>query len=70
MHHSYRVKFPAQAKATSSAPVRASRRARSVHMIQGNRRGGRDDSGLPLVTAIIATLEGSRVVHIRRVHSR
>ena len=70
VHQSYRVAFPAQARAASSAAVHASRRERSMHMIQGSTRTAKDDSGLPLVTAIIATLEGSRVVHIRRVHSR
>ena len=67
---SYRMVFPAQAGATSSAPVRASRRARSMHMIHGSTRSGKHDRGGPRMTAIIATLEGNRVVHLRRVHSR
>jgi len=70
IHQSYRVVFPAQARATSSAPVQASRRARSVHLVQGSSRTDKDARGLPQASAIIATLEGSRVVHIRRVHSR
>jgi hypothetical protein len=67
---SYRVAFPTQARAATSAPVRASRRQRSVHVIQGSTRSGRGGGGPPRLTAVIATLEGSRVVHIRRVHSR
>jgi hypothetical protein len=69
-HQSYRVSFPAQARSASPAPVQARRRRRSLHVIQGSTRGDRDGSGLPLTTAIIATLEGDRIVHIRRVHSR
>jgi len=69
IHQAYRVRFPAQARETSPAPVLASRRVRTVHMIQGRTR--RDDDGKPpAISAIIATLEGSRVVHVRRVHSR
>ncbi|HSW26688.1 MAG TPA: hypothetical protein VLJ62_28295, partial [Burkholderiaceae bacterium] len=68
-HLSYRVVFPAMARATSSSPVQASRRARSVHMIQGSTRSDGDGTA-PRSSAIIATLEGNQVVHIRRVHSR
>jgi hypothetical protein len=70
VHQAYRVQFPAPARAASSPAQRKSRRERSVHLLQGTRRRARDDSGLPLTTAIIATLEGRRVVHLRRVHSR
>jgi hypothetical protein len=70
VHQSYRVVFPAPAKAATSSPVQASRRARSVYMIQGRTRTANHDGALPQSSAIIATLEGSRVVHIRRVHSR
>jgi hypothetical protein len=70
VHQSYRVVFPAPARAATSLPVQASRRARSVYMIQGRTRTDNDDGAPPRSSAIIATLEGNRVVHIRRVHSR
>jgi len=70
VHQSFRVVFPASSRATGSSPVQASRRARSVYMIQGSTHSDRDDRAPPRSSAIIATLEGNRVVHIRRVHSR
>jgi hypothetical protein len=69
VYQAYRVKFPAPAKATSSKQVQSLRRERSVHMVKGTARQGAGPSQ-PVVTAIIATLEGQRVVHLRRVHSR
>ncbi len=66
---SYRVRFPAEAARAASASTRASRRERTIHVVQG-RTGGEGPLRRPQLTAIIATLEHGRVVHIRRVHSR
>jgi len=66
---SYRVRFPAEADRASSAGTRSSRRERTIHVVQG-RTGGGGERRRPQLTAIIATLERGRVVHIRRVHSR
>ena len=64
----YRVRFPAEAASASSADVRARRRERTIHVVQG--RTADTAQRRPQLTAIIATLERGRVVHIRRVHSR
>jgi hypothetical protein len=66
---SYRVKFPAEASRGSSAGTRSSRRERTIHVVQGRTGGARGLRG-PQLTAIIATLERGRVVHVRRIHSR
>ena len=68
-YHSYRVKFPAEANQASSAGTRTSRRERTIHVVQG-RTGSEGDLRRPRLTAVIATLERGRIVHIRRVHSR
>ena len=66
---SWNVKFPAGALAPSSTEVRAARRSRSMHAVIGTR--GPAKPGQPRnVSAIIATVEGRKIVHIRRIHSR
>jgi Peptidase family C25 len=66
---SYRVRFPAEAARGSSAHTRTSRRERTIHVVQGP-VGGEGLLRRPQMTAIIATLEHGKMVHIRRVHSR
>lgn len=70
----WRVEFPAGAAREMPAGVAASRAQRSIHAVSGRRvatSASTDDVRAPrAVTAIIATLEGDRVVHVRRVHSR
>jgi hypothetical protein len=65
----YRVEFPAAARDIALAAVRESRRVRSIHLAIGTTGPGAGGKSRR-VTAIIATLEGSRIVHLRRVHSR
>jgi hypothetical protein len=66
---SWTVKFPAESGARVSADIRASRRARSMHAVIGTT--GSEIPGVGRsVLAIIATLEGRKIVHVRRVHSR
>jgi len=67
-HLAYRVAFPSGAKAVSSPEIESSRRARTVHVLKGRR--AQADDGNPAWTALIATVEGREVVHLRRVHSR
>jgi hypothetical protein len=66
---SYQVVFPAAADASVTPVVRQTRRQRRVHVLKGV-TGGAQALGLPRLSALIATLEGGRVVHLRRVHSR
>jgi hypothetical protein len=63
---SFRVKFPGTARVPELAKVRAERSDRWIHMVLGTRRV----TGKSAVTAIIATMEGRKIVHVRRVHSR
>jgi hypothetical protein len=48
------------------AKVRDKRSDRWIHLVLGTRRV----TGRAAVTAIIATMEGRKIVHVRRVHSR
>jgi hypothetical protein len=71
----WRVEFPAGAARDMPAGIGASRGLRSIHAISGRRTAAETTSGSDArapraVTAIIATLESDRVVHVRRVHSR
>ncbi len=71
---SWDVRFPAGALTLMSttqisANVRAARRSRSMHAVIGT--SGPDKPGKTrTVSAIIATVEGRKIVHIRRIHSR
>jgi hypothetical protein len=64
----YRVKFPGQTGLEDRPEAGARRRERTVHVLLGSGPG--DSAQRPRKVAIIATMEGSRVVHIRRIHSR
>jgi hypothetical protein len=70
----WRVVFPPGAARELPTGVGASRAARSIHAVSGRRAPaaiiGEARRAPRAVTAIIATLEGDRVVHLRRVHSR
>ena len=65
---SFRVRFPSTARLPEMASVRHSRSERWIHMLIGGRKASREGSGA--VTAIIVTMEGRQIVHVRRVHSR
>jgi hypothetical protein len=62
---SYRVIFP-PAPTAALARMRRGQRPRSIHVV----RGQRGQAGAGAVTAIIATVEAGRIIHVRRVHSR
>lgn len=61
---SYKVVFPGGPVAPEIGRVRAEQRGRAVYVMLGER------GSHSAVTAVIATVEGSRIVHVRRVHSR
>jgi hypothetical protein len=69
VYRSYRVQFPVEARTVSAASIEASRRQRTIHVVLGGMQRAAGVEG-PLLTAIIATVEGRRIVHLRRVHSR
>jgi Peptidase family C25 len=66
---SWKIRFPHSALGTLSPSAQSALSKRSIHAVIGHIA-----SGLPVparaVTAIIATVEGQRVLHVRRVHSR
>jgi hypothetical protein len=66
---SFRVRFPSTARMPEMANVRTDRSDRWIYIAIGNRKpqGERSESA---VTAIIVTMEGRQIVHVRRVHSR
>lgn len=70
----WRIAFPPGAGRALPPGVGASRAARSIHAVTGRRAAAAtatDGLRAPRgIVAIIATLEGDRVVHLRRVHSR
>jgi hypothetical protein len=66
---SFRVRFPGTAKVPEMAYARTKRTDRWIHMAIGGRKS-RGEGSASAVTAIIVTMEGRQIVHIRRVHSR
>jgi hypothetical protein len=66
---SFRVRFPTTAGLPEMSKVRTKRSHRSIHMLIGGRPVSRQGSA-HRVTAIIVTMEGRQIVHVRRVHSR
>ncbi len=64
----YRVRFPAGSALEDRPEAGRSRRNRTVHVLLGRAAG--DSKTRPRKVAIIATMEGAHLVHIRRVHSR
>ena len=65
---SYRVSFPVVSGAPEIARLRQQRRNRTIHMAIGGRV---DHAALARhVSAIIVTMDGGRIAHVRRVHSR
>lgn len=66
---SFRVRFPRTANAPELANVRADRSHRWIHMAIGNGRvANKIVDGA--IAAIIVTMEGRQIVHVRRVHRR
>jgi hypothetical protein len=63
---SYRVRFPPAGTALREA-TQLPRHERRIFAVVGSRKIG---AGGVRVSAIIATVEGGRIVHVRRVHSR
>lgn len=61
---SHRVVFPSGPVTPEIGRLRPSQRGRAVYVMLGERAPG------GAVTAVIATVEGARIVHVRRVHSR
>jgi hypothetical protein len=66
---SFQVRFPSTARVPEMAYVRTKRRDRWIHMVIGRRKaaGAGSESA---VTAIMVTMEGRQIVHVRRVHRR
>ena len=66
---SFRVRFPRTANLPELANVRADRSHRWIHMAIGNGRvANKIVEGA--IAAIIVTMEGRQIVHVRRVHRR
>jgi hypothetical protein len=66
---SFRVVFPGVTGAPELAQLRRHRGRRTIHMAIGARAAGRGSTGHG-VSAIILTMEGGRIAHVRRVHGR
>ena len=66
---SFRVRFPSTARVPEMKNVRTDRADRWIHMVIGGRTANGEGSE-STVTAIIVTMEGRQIVHVRRVHSR
>jgi hypothetical protein len=66
---SYHVAFPDLRDLPEMARVRTDRRHRWIHIVLGGHDVASNHAGRR-VTAIIITMQGSRIVHVRRVHSR
>lgn len=71
---SFRVRFPSTARMPEMANVKTDRGDRWIHMLAGSRRKTAnrraDEVEHRALTAIIVTMEGRQIVHVRRVHSR
>jgi hypothetical protein len=67
--HTYRVAFPGGATPKGMRNVAAQRRERSIHMLVGRKKGAPNGGPVGL-TAIIATVQEGKLVHLRRVHGR
>ena len=66
---SFRVRFPSTARMPEMANVRTDRSNRWIYMVMGSRKV-KGQGSRSAVTAIIVTVEGRQIVHVRRVHSR
>jgi hypothetical protein len=67
--NTYRIAFPGGATPQGLPQVAAARRDRSIHMLTGRRKDAPAQGAIGR-SAIIATVQGGRIVHVRRVHSR
>ena len=65
----YSIRFPSGSTPQDLPKVAASRRERSIHVVLGSSSAG-VKTKQTRISAIIATVEGQKLVHIRRVQSR
>jgi hypothetical protein len=64
----YRVHYPGAVERKDLSTARERRGERTIHVLIG--RGSDESVPSTRIVAIVATLEGRELVHIRRVHSR
>lgn len=65
---SYHVAFPDLRDRPEMARLRTDRRDRWIHLVLGGHVSA--NHAVKRVTAVIVTMQGGRIVHVRRVHSR